>query len=184
VSEPYWEPLAAAANSSYGASPPANPVDGQIWYWPFVSDAIWAFRYVADVPTYKWVFVGGPAFQSQPSGNAPGVSGSAYVDLSGGPNFQLTRPGYYAIEFGAFVQNAGGWAAPYEILVRAHLAGMTSVESHFIPAGAYNGGQISSVWGVTLATGGWAVNLQHSIQGGYASNVMNGWLRIIPARVA
>lgn len=93
-----WTPVYSAA--SYGASPPASPVDGQMWVFP--ADATngvnWMFRYNAgSASAYKWEFIGGaPIYAAVTADESLGASTGSWVNVTTiGPDVSAARPGDY-----------------------------------------------------------------------------------------
>ena len=97
----------ASGSASYGTSPPANPVDGQIWMLPASDGVVWQFRYNAAGATYKWEFVGGaPVYKAVIADQIPSPL-STYVYLTTQLSFLVPRAGDYLVDARA---RAGGSA--------------------------------------------------------------------------
>lgn len=117
MSEPYWEPLAAASSLiAVSSTPPASPADGQIWYYaPFGAGvATWAFRYNAgSAAAYKWEFVGGPPAYYYPATNVS-TSSTTYGTIDGTtPSSTIARAGVYLFDYGASAYNTAAAGANY-----------------------------------------------------------------------
>lgn len=104
-----WEDIGSgAAGVTYGTTPPASPVEGQLWLLP--ADAskgvMWMLRYRSgSASTYKWEFVGGtPLYLEVLTNDALGSSGTWVVDTN-----VLTAPraGEYRVSFGYYCAASG-----------------------------------------------------------------------------
>jgi hypothetical protein len=80
----------AAGRPFLGSSPPSSPQDGDEWIYNGLSGIYWRFIYDSSEPTYKWKFIGGPAFSASDSGDLAtpanpwmSVSGMAAIPRSG-----------------------------------------------------------------------------------------------------
>lgn len=88
------------AKPSIGASPPANPVDGDRWVYTG-SGFDWEFIYDSSETTYKWKFVGGGSLEAHIDGSDT-VAALGYLDPTNvGPSVTLPRDGDYEVAFGA-----------------------------------------------------------------------------------
>jgi len=82
-----------------GATPPASPVDGQIWMFPVdaANGVMWHFRYNAGSSSpYKWEFIGGPPYYSGYAGADTIATANAWTYPSANNcDFLATRSGDY-----------------------------------------------------------------------------------------
>lgn len=95
-----WSPL---ATDTVSATPPASPVDGQLWTLPAdtTNGIMWVFRYrAASASAYKWEFVGGAPLALDVSA-AGSTSSAVSVDLAAVQAFTLPRAGDYRFTWGA-----------------------------------------------------------------------------------
>lgn len=90
---------------SYGATPPLNPVDGNVWVYTGFTGQYWKFIYDSAEATYKWKFAGGAAIPVEVLGTAT-ITGAAYASPPNGPDIALARAGVYDFEVG-FNMNTG-----------------------------------------------------------------------------
>lgn len=78
-----WEDLEAFLNEEESAQPPANPVQGQHWYYPAdPADGVrWHFIYnEASASPHKWEFVGGSDLHAGVAG--PGEVKAAFAVIA------------------------------------------------------------------------------------------------------
>ena len=121
MSEPYWEPLAAAQGNPkittglLSAGPPASPNDGDIWIATNVDGAggRWQFQYDAAWVTdaHKWKFIGGVSYTMADDG-AVTYASTTYGQPTGAGAaatvFTAVRAGVYdASHIGTFNANTG-----------------------------------------------------------------------------
>jgi hypothetical protein len=86
------------ASSTYSTTPPATPVDGQLWAYPAdtTNGVIWLFRYRTAATTYKWEYVGGSPLTSAVSTLETTTTTGSYVNLATvGPSVTVPRAGFY-----------------------------------------------------------------------------------------
>lgn len=81
------------------ATPPATPLDGQLWTFP--ADAAngieWVFRYNAgSASASKWEFVGGPALVASATGNFTFPGSGAWNQITP-PDLVVPRTGEYLV---------------------------------------------------------------------------------------
>jgi hypothetical protein len=104
--------VALVLGGALSATPPATPIDGQLWAMSPVAGTVWVFRYNAgSASAYKWEFVGGPALESEVA-TGEGTSNNFYGTLTtAGPTLTAPRAGDYLVTFGATIEAAltGGW---------------------------------------------------------------------------
>lgn len=96
---------------SFSQTPPANPVDGQIWRMvASVTDGIvWTFRYNAGSPSaYKWEFVGGAQWGAAIAQTQTIAAAGTWQNL-GPSGLPIPRAGEYLLS--AFCVAAVGGAA-------------------------------------------------------------------------
>lgn len=74
-------------------TPPSNPVDGQLWYYPATTATIWLFRYNAAPTGYSWEFVGGPPLRAEATARAD--FGNAWTEFA--PSIGIARIGTYDV---------------------------------------------------------------------------------------
>jgi hypothetical protein len=124
---------------------PVSPVDGQR---ALLRDApynfIWQFRYdvAAEVP-YRWIFMGGTPYVSEPLGNVIVSAANTWTDLTNGPQFTAPCAGWYFVRVDLMVQNTAGYSTPYDSLVRFKrpTTGPTTQQRMFIHTTTYSGGR-------------------------------------------
>src|SRR5262245_9119425 len=92
-------------NISYGATPPASPNDGDLWYLPADTTLgiIWIFRYrAASASAYKWEYIGGPPLRHAISTQETTTAVTTWVDLATvGPRVIVPRAGDYDVDVDA-----------------------------------------------------------------------------------
>jgi hypothetical protein len=100
------EPKADGAQTilAYNAAWPSSPVGGQEVdrFASTAGDVVWRFRYNALGGTYKWQFVGGPAYQSstiQAIPVATNRTGTGWTKCTGGPHWSPGVVGIYDIRY-------------------------------------------------------------------------------------
>jgi hypothetical protein len=109
----------AQRGTSYGTTPPASPVDGDIWVLPADAAAgvMWVLRYnAASASTYKWEFVGGGVLYAMVQTTESTAVNSQWVNLTtDGPSITVPRAGDYYVQVGAQIAST--------IAAAAHSAG-------------------------------------------------------------
>lgn len=81
--------------STFSATPPANPADGDIWIYNGTAGIFWLFAYDSSETTYKWKFVGGGPMNHSVATDES-TSSATYVDLGTvGPTLTVPRAGDY-----------------------------------------------------------------------------------------
>ena len=90
-----------------GATPPANPQDGDLWLLDLGGSTRWVFRYNAgSASTHKWEFLGGPPVRGHVAAAEALGSANAWTNLATvGPSFAVPRAGDYHVDGAAWARN-------------------------------------------------------------------------------
>ena len=178
----------ASGSASYGTSPPANPVDGQIWMLPLDTGVVWQFRYNAtSASAYKWEFIGGSGWYMYGTPNAvlntlTQVGATGYYYETGNVN-PVPRAGDYIVN-GFMTFDANGVAGQpslvgfagvtvFEIVANTHID--TTVNSRGTPTGVWKLSGVSAGAKVGVAGAGT----------GPGSHIVRFWATTVaPVRVA
>ena len=171
------------------ATSPANPVDGQLWFYPAGANGeVWLFRYRAISPSgspYKWEFVSGSDLISGPMGSIGSTGTGAWLVFGGGPSITLPLVGEFEFEWGAIMQGAVG--GTFGLNVGLGAPGIVSNYCTFISTQQWNTGTLSltaRLGGLGGSTGySSTVTLMVNVDNGYAYNIGPGWIRATPVRV-
>ena len=174
----------ASGSASYGTSPPANPVDGQIWIFPAADGVLWQFRYAASAGTYKWEFIGGPPVRSEfPASQTITAINSMQDPATPGPMITVPRAGDYMAQGGAMMNHSTAADAMYVNLCNGATAGFGVYTGAATYAANANVSLIATGRGNGLAAGSdIRVRYQHSVAG--TCNVSQRWIEILPVRVS
>ena len=144
MSEPYWEPLAAAPPIAvgYGTTLPASPADGQEY---ILVDSLtnptyqWRFRYNADRVSVQM----GVRRRLDAAGavtTQENTSSATFVALATpGPQMTLPRAGEYDFRWGAIAYNTSG-SASTGTQMTLYLNGSPTAQTMFSGVGFYHHG--------------------------------------------
>jgi hypothetical protein len=188
MTEPYWEPLAAApAIVTVGTSLPASPVDGQE---AILVDNVtnpsyqWRFRYnSSSTSAYKWEFIGGvPLLGWSNTSVTNGATLGAWVNMVAS-GVTLPRSGEWQIEGGCTVSHPTAGATSYAGLWAGTPTNILSYSNFGFPvAGGYSGSIYipPQRWNLTLGA-----QVGISGQSNFANGAWSflGW-KILPVRVS
>ena len=190
MTEPYWEPLAAAASPKIttgllSAGPPVSPADGDIWIATNVdSGSRWQFQYdIGDAGAFKWKFIGGPPMLGASAGGVSnGGTLNTWLNIVA-TTLTIPRAGDYRV-FGSCVASCPTIGTAYAGI---YVGAVTNVAMYgnagFTAAGGYTVQIISPTWRLNSLGAGQVCGL--SGQGTVASITWQliGW-ELLPIRVA
>jgi hypothetical protein len=174
--------VALVLGGALSATPPANPIDGQLWAFPAAAGTVWLFRYnPASGSAYKWEFVGGPPWESPMGG---GGATAAYGDIGSLSPFTVPRNGDYVVAFGASAYVSVGTASINIALKRGAAATADSDGFRFQPATAnlvIGGGYMEKVWTACVANDVYKVQAKLSTG---ACSIETVTFKALPVRVS
>jgi hypothetical protein len=99
--------VAKVLGGALSATPPATPIEGQLWAMSPAAGVVWLFRYNAGSPSaYKWEFIGGPGLYIYDATDRA-FANTTLGDLPGGAELTYPRPGDYHAHFQASVYHSG-----------------------------------------------------------------------------
>lgn len=177
------DPLLAAGTPS--ATPPASPVNGQLWVLPAdaANGIVWLLRYNAgSASAYKWEFVGGSPMRALiPTDEVIAGSGSWLDPPTVGPGFTAPRAGEYLADAGCGYYNAAATYCYTGISVN-NAAPTDPTPAIALPAG--NGAAIAVISAKILcSTASLIVKLRHQ-PGAASTHVTQRWINLRPIRLS
>jgi hypothetical protein len=94
-----WIPALPKGLFFEGATPPPNPLEGDLWYMHPEADKSWLFRYdPTEDATFPWLFIGGAPQSAFVSGNFSHSTDNTW--LYAGNMMTIARAGFYDLEWG------------------------------------------------------------------------------------
>jgi hypothetical protein len=165
----------------YSVTPPAQPIDGQLWAYPVATNTcwLWLFRFNAGSSSaYKWEFIGGPPLHVDQIASFTITSTSP--QNPGGPSITIARSGTYVFRWGAFL-NASTANTVYALLMQN--GSYTGAMAQVVTSG--NGAASAAAnYVLTPAAGDvWAVWHQLATATGTVT-ASQRFLEIVPIRVS
>jgi hypothetical protein len=152
-----------AGAPTVATTPPASPVDGQIWILPVDSAAgvMWQFRYNAgSASAYKWEFIGGPPKNYRDQVGSARAAPTAYASMSYAVS--VPRSGDYWLRFGGLTYSTTG---PTYVMTSASWGANAADDNRRSQTAQYSGGNYYST-----------ANCEHLITAAAGDNV-NTWIK-------
>lgn len=177
--------VALVLGGALSATPPATPIDGQLWAMSPAAGVVWVFRYnPASASAYKWEFVGGGSLESEFAGEQ--LFGTSGVWNPTTAAVTVPRAGEYDISFGALLRPDNPWynlVAPKigAAAVADANAAVTWNGSTSVPSAGYGFTVARTI--KLPAVAGDAIALYYRSEGGVARASRN-WIAVRPYRVS
>jgi hypothetical protein len=173
------------------ATPPATPIDGQIW--AMLADAsngvVWLFRYrAASTSPYKWEFVGGPPLNDTRdvhvyTAQTVYVGNPTNIEANGVPTLTLQRAGEYWVTVAAYIDlvaNGGGYLSIFGATTSVNDAdgAGANLGTGVVQANFENTRKRTFTQGAVVSTG------YRSVTASFSAGFAQRKLSIVPIRVS
>jgi len=175
---------------NFSISPPANPVDGDLWLFPFddgeagAGDGYWLFVYDSSEGTYKWKHVGGPPMARTITTDETITADATFRNpATTGPVITIPRAGYYYVK-----ATAGGFSSGSPGVGNIDIGVIESAGGANIATGQeiQNAGSLVTV---TVIRGPFVLGASTTLTLKYAANTATAhfrdrYMEIVPLRIS
>ena len=168
---------------TFASTPPASPIDGDVWIYTGISGQYWKFVYDSSEATYKWKFVGGPPVFAEVTGTGTITSG-VYTNPPNGPDITLARAGIYDFRIGFSMATVTAGQGPFYMSYNIGATGASDTDAALVQLnGQSPSATVYRERRNTVASAGSTITSKYKAAGGTTSVVQARTMYITPVQV-